>query len=396
MDPAPSEPDWRAIEQPEGPPLVPPVDGAAVDARRRQVYESYETFLRARLADLDRTRPERWPRDYADPDAYQRSVAPLRAQLQTMLGFWLDPTERPTLRAGDPEPLYEDDTVAAVRFSLEIVPGLETYAVEVVPKEGGGAPRPGLLAQHGYGGTPELVVGLTPTANDRDYAYRSLGLRAARRGFHVLAVHHPTGYGQDGDTVRWSLPGFPQYPNTYGKNRLHRLATMAGGTLFGLDMMASSRGIDLLRARPGVDPARVGVYGLSQGGQSALYLAALDPRVRASVASAWFNARTRKMVGPHRATTYLDSPEEDKFFPQIVSHFADADLVSLVAPRAFAVEAGLHDSSVDFEGAAEEFARARVHHERLGVPERVAFLPHREGHVSATAAALDFLQEHLS
>jgi dienelactone hydrolase len=309
-----------------------------------------------------------------------------------MLGFWQEPGERKPVRTDGEVVLLDQPDFTARRFRLEILPGLWTYAVELVPRTP--PPHPGLLAQHGYGGSPELVCGLVSTANDADYAYRSLGIRSVRRGFRVVAVHHPTSWGALGDTAGFPLPGFPQHPYTYGKNRLHRMAIMAGGALFGLDMMGSSRGIDYLLGTGEVDSDRVVMYGLSQGGQSAMYLPGMDTRLRASVASAYFNARLPKLIGPQRALTFLDSSEEDKFFPDVVRCFGDADLVSLIAPRAFAVEAGLLDSAVDFERAREEFARAAVHWARLGIPERAEFIPHREGHVSATGRALDFLCEH--
>lgn len=388
------DPAWCEGEQPPGPPLVPPVEPGLVDAHRRATYLSYETFLRERLATLDRERASHWPRDYSSPEAYARSVAPLRERLKAMLGFWIEPAERGAPDRSPGETLAETETFRAQRFRFAVRHGLDSYAVELIPKTP--PPWPGLIVQHGYSGTPELACGLTAGANDPDYAYRSLGIRAARRGFYVLAPHHPTGYGQDGETVSWPLPGFPNYPHTYGKNRLHRLATLAGGTLFGLDMLTSSRGVDLLAAADGVDPARIGMYGLSQGGQSALFLPALDPRVRASVCSAYFNSRTAKLIGPHRALTYLDSTEEDKFFTEVVRLFSDAEIVSLIAPRAFAVEAGQRDSSVDFEGAQAEFALARRPYERLGIADRIAFFPHQEGHVPVTRAAFDFLQRHLA
>jgi len=384
----------QAIEQPEGPPTVKPVEAGEVEASRKAVYLSYESFLRERLARLDRERAEKWTRDYSGIEAYERSVEPMRAKLKEMLGFWIEPGKRGPVRVRERKTIYEDPKFTAYRFTLETLPGVWTYGVELAPKDANIGKRPGLLVQHGYAGTPEVACGLAAKSNAADYSYRSLGLRAVRRGFHVVAIHHPSGYGKDEDEVS-GVPGYPHQPTQYGKNRLHRMAIMAGGTLFGLDMMASSRGVDLLEQIPGVDPARIGMYGLSQGGQSALYLPAMDRRVKASVCSAYFNHRFRKLIGPTRAMSYLDSLEEDKFFRDVISHFADSDLVSLIAPRAFAVEAGLHDGAVDFEMAQEEFSRARVHHEKLGLNDRVEFIAHDQGHVSATGRAMDFLEERL-
>src|SRR5512146_144933 len=75
-------------EQPAGEPLVPVVDPEATDLQRRETYLSYEGFLRAHLEALDRRRPEQWRRDYSSVEAYLRSVAPMRARLKRMLGFW--------------------------------------------------------------------------------------------------------------------------------------------------------------------------------------------------------------------------------------------------------------------------------------------------------------------
>jgi hypothetical protein len=393
---SPTDGLWHGIEQPAGPPLVSKtVDPRAVDEHRKATYQSYEKFLRDRLVELDQARPSQWHRDYSSIPAYEKSVEPMRARLKQMLGFWVEPDQRGTVVRTDEEVLLEEKDFIARRFRFEILPGLSNYAVELIPFQSR-EPRPGLLAQHGYGGTPELVCGLTRTANDEDYAYRSLGIRAVRRGFHVIAVHHPSGYGSDQDVVM-GLPQFPTHPPQYGKNRLHRLAVMASAkTLFGLDMMGSSRGIDLLVQSPDVDRGRIGMYGLSQGGQSSIYLTALDLRVQASVASAWFNWRFPSLVGGTRETCYLDSLEEDKFFPDMIPLFSDSDVVSLICPRPFAVEAGLHDTSVDFALARGEFERARLHYNKLSLCNRIEFIAHRQGHVSATARAMEFLHEHLT
>ena len=387
------DPNFHELEQPAGSPDCEPVDASAVDAHRETVYCSYENFLRAEIARLDGERPSRWSRDYSSEDAYAASVTPMRERFKAMLGSWIEPGDRDPVAERDAEILFDDEAFTARRFYFTILPGLESYAVELIPKIDG--PRPGLLAQHGYGGTPELVCGLCASANDEDYSYRSLGLRAVRRGYHVIAVHHPTGYGTNADTTGSpAIPGFPQFTLTYGKNRLHRLALMAGGrSLLGLDMLACSRGVDLLLSRPGVD--RVGMYGLSQGGTSTLYTMAMDERIKAGVASAWFSRRLLKMIGPHRATSYLDTLEEDKFFADMLPLFSDCDVVSLIAPRSIAIEAGEKDTSVDFEASWEEFRQARVHFEELGIPERIEFIAHHSGHVSATARAFEFLAERL-
>lgn len=371
------------------------VDHAEVDEHRKLTYLSYESFLRAKLHELDGQRPSLWHRDYSSFRAYERSIAPMRKRLQEMMGFWQEPGKRPPLKVWDREAIVDGDFFNAYRFRIEILPGLETYGIELVPRSPG--PHPGLMAQHGYAGTPELVCGLAASSvTSEGFGYRAMGLRAVKRGFHVIAINHPTAYGSTSDDCGGPLPNFPKHPAGYPKNRLHRLAILAGGTLIGLDMMGTSRGIDLLCSSSGVARNRIGMYGLSQGGLSALYLPAMDTRINASVSSAYFNTRLVKLIGPgHRGATFLDAPEEDKFFRDVIRCFADSDLASLIAPRAFAVEAGEKDSSIDFEWSAKEFPLAKAHYEKLGIPKRCEFIGHEMGHVSCTGRALDFLEEML-
>src|SRR5690349_25101402 len=102
----------------------------------------------------------------------------------------------------------------------------------------------------------------------------------------------------------------------------------------------------------------------------------MDQRSDAAVCSAWFADRTPKMIGPHAVPTYLDSPEEDKFFRELIELFADEDVISLIAPRAVAIEAGQKDTSVDFASSLKAFARARVHYEKLKIPQKIEHILH--------------------
>lgn len=384
---------WHEHEQAAGAPLTEPVPLEQIAARREATYRSYEQYLRRKLDELDAQRSRQWQRDYTSRQAYQASVEPMRRRLEAMLGFWVPPRKRPPVQVLDRQRLGRRDDCEIYRFHFEFLPGVTSYGLELKPP--GRGPRPGLIVQHGYGASPELACGLSQNANTDDWSYRSLGLRAVRRGFHVIAVHHPSGYGKLAEVVT-TVPQPADQTDNYGKNRLHRLATLAGGTLFGLDLMATSRAVDLLEQTEGVAPQCIGMYGLSQGGQTALFLPALDTRLRASVCSAYFNLRKNKLIGPCRGLSYLDSHEEDKFFTDVIGCFADSDLVSLIAPRAFAVEAGERDLAVDFEAASAAFQHAREHYDRLGLGERIVFVAHRGGHVAATARALDFLQAQLT
>ena len=129
-----SEALWNEIEQAAGAPFVKPVDQAGVEARRREVYLSYEKFLRERLAALDRQREGQWRRDYSSIAAYEASIEPMRRKLCAMLGFWVEPSERAALNVSRREKLLDEKDFSASRFNLEVLPGLLTYGIELTPK----------------------------------------------------------------------------------------------------------------------------------------------------------------------------------------------------------------------------------------------------------------------
>ena len=78
----------------------------------------------------------------------------------------------------------------------------------------------------------------------------------------------------------------------------------------------------------GTHPLPIGVMGYGEGGLLALYSAALDQRIAATVVSGYFQARE----GVWQEPIYRD-------VWGLVREFGDAELAGLIAPRALIVEA---------------------------------------------------------
>ena len=134
-------------------------------------------------------------------------------------------------------------------------------------------PGPAVLAQHGHGPGKSEVCGLDGDENATaiehhrgDYAHR-----LAELGYVVLAPD----LRYFGERTDW-LP-----PDKYGcdLNLVHAVA--AGANPLAQNLWDLARGLDVLEQHPLVDPDRIGMVGLSYGGTSTLFLAALgrtDPR----------------------------------------------------------------------------------------------------------------------
>ena len=125
------------------------------------------------------------------------------------------------------------------------------------------AGRPAVLALH------QTVCDGQEEVDGRDEKYpdQRYGRELAERGYVVLAPDYPS---------------FGDYPCDFSDPRF------ASGTMLGV--FNHMRCIDWFVAREDVDAGRIGVIGHSLGGHNAMFLAAWDERVKATVSSCGWDA----------------------------------------------------------------------------------------------------------
>lgn len=362
-----------------------------IDDRRKALYQAFDAYFTRRCHDAFASRGRYWQRQYTSPEEYTRSVEPMRAAFAAMIGYGGQP-------ACDPEPrwesLAETERYSLRRLWLQVLPGVRQDALYLVPT-GPRRRRPLVVAQHGLTGTPEEACGFVERAGGPDDPYLRFGIRLAERGFVVLAPHMVGGYGVDGPGARF-VPELGEEEWARGRTQLYRKAYLIGERLIGTEFMCISRLIDYVCTLPEVDSLRLGFYGLSQGGQSALFFPAVDTRIRVTVSSAFFQRRIGKMIDyDNPVTPYVKTFEEDKFFAGWLKYFDDSDVVSLICPRAFAAETGRLDTAVWHEHSLAAYEEAREHYRRLGIEDRIAYLGHDGGHVARGVESIDFIEKHL-
>jgi hypothetical protein len=91
----------------------------------------------------------------------------------------------------------------------------------------------------------------------------------------------------------------------------------------------SSSGGSIRFTTSGGGTARIGVMGSGEGGLLALCAAAIDPRIKAACVSGYFDSRQNVWQEPIDRNVF-----------GFLERFGDAELASLIAPRALVVEAG--------------------------------------------------------
>jgi hypothetical protein len=184
----------------------------------------------------------------------------------------------------------------------------------------------------------------------------------------------------------------------HGGDILFKKAMLTGHTLLGVEARKFTRAVDYLRQMSEVDPERIGMYGLSKGGQYALAVAALDPRIRVAVVSGWFNDRTKKNLETEHPDTmhFLTLTHRSEYYmPNLLDRFGDAELGWLIAPRPLLIENGDHDSNVLIGDVRAEFKRVEAVYRKLGIADRAVFAGFHGDHRIDGAESFPFVRKWL-
>lgn len=196
----------------------------------------------------------------------------------------------------------------------------------------------------GLGGNPNLA-----------YAHE-----LAERGYVTLAPDYPSfgGYPYNFKTSRW-----------------------ASGSLKAV--WNNMRAIDVLTQRPEVDARRIGVIGHSLGGHNAMFTAAFDDRIQATVSNCGFT-RFGKYYGGD-----LKGWASERYMPRIETEFGSdpkkvpfdfTDVVLAMAPRAFLACSPIRDDNFEVSGVRDVMAAVQPYFERLGVADKLRAIYPECGH----------------
>lgn len=327
-------------------------------------------LARAKAAGAD-TLAEAWP----------QAVKPLREYFwNEFIGRLPDPSLPANARS---RKIQETEHWTAYLVVLDVWPEVISWGYLLLPKDLKPAERrPVVVCQHGISGTPASV--LAP-----DGAYRALAPRLAERGFVVYVPYNPN-----------AAPGDPLF------RQLQRRAHPLKCSIFSVITGQHQRIVQWLSAQPFVDAKRIGFYGLSYGGKTAMRVPALVDGYALSICSGDFNEWVRKIVTPvavtnaapgsQRFSSYMFTREyEIQEFNQ-GNTFNYAEMAALIAPRPFMVERGHRDLVGSDEWVAYEYAAVRRFYTDLGIADRTEIEFFDDGHVINAQASLRFLHRHLN
>ncbi|HEX6984424.1 MAG TPA: dienelactone hydrolase family protein, partial [Planctomycetaceae bacterium] len=308
-----------------------PVDPEA--RLRRQIVEM-DRFTQRLLEESPYVRAEFMKKlDTSSVEAYRDSSKPYREFFRTdVIGAFDERLIEPNPRA---RKAYDTPTWTGYEIVLDVFDGFFAYGVLLVPKDvEPGERRPVVVCQHGLEGRPQDIV-----SGDHP-AYHDFAAKLAERGFVVFAPQHLYLFG---DRFR----------------TLQRKANPVGKTLFSLMVPQHEQLLRWLRTLPFVDGERIGFYGLSYGGKSAMRIPALVEGYALSICSADFNDWVWKNASTRSPYSYVWTNEYEIFEFDVGSTFNYAEMAALIAPRPFMVERGHFDGVAPDERVAYEYAKVR-------------------------------------
>ena len=288
--------------------------------------------------------------------------------------WWLDFLgPMPAERASVPKltVVAEDRPEGVIRqlVRYEVEPGIETEAYLLKPAKQAGKAR-GIAVFHST-----VNYTIRQPAGLEGPPEKHFGLRHAREGCVCFCPRNylwPTTSEPRLNAASEAKKFAERMPNTKGMGKMLYDALVA---------------VDILAALPEVDAARLGAVGHSLGAKEALYIAAFDERIKATVSSEG-GIGTRDSNWD--AIWYLGPTIKEPSFKH--EHH---ELLALVAPRPFLLVGG---NSADGVNGWSFIAAANDVYELHGKPSRLGFYNHGKGHAvppEAEARIQEWLMTYL-
>jgi dienelactone hydrolase len=283
---------------------------------------------------------------------------------------------------------WRQDGLIKQRVYIDVEEGLSAAAYVFRPENASGR-LPAILCCHGHGPYgKDSVMG-----NDSDPAQAAkisqlnynYGLQMAKAGYVTIAIDL-RGFGERDDRLK---PNHNDLARGRDQCNIHYLfATLLGTTTLAQNIHDNSCAIDYLCGQPFVDPDRIGVMGLSQGGTMTTWMSICDDRIKATDILCYSD---RFADFGYRDTNFCGS----QITPGLFALGDVPDLQGLIAPRPLLVEIGVFDDCFLLDSAMSCFKEVEKIYAAAGARDRLELDLFEGGHAWGANRSREFFARHL-
>jgi dienelactone hydrolase len=328
-------------------PATAPLEWAEEDLSAR-LMDGAHRFVERQIADTRSRSGRFWKYDRSSAAAWTAALDDNRQRLREIIGA-VDARVPPALeRFGDddnPALITQTEQYRVYQVRWAVVDGVFAEGLFVEPVQPSSTQ---LVVLPDGTQTPEQILGLAPGLEPE----RQFGRILANSGCELLI---PV-------LVQRELIPDPQLKQSQQTWRewLYRQAFHMGRHPIGYEVQKVLAAVDVFRGR--APTSNVGVVGYGDGGLLALYSAAVDSRVDATLVSGYFTQRGRVWEEPI-----------DRNIWSLLERFGDAEIASLVAPRHLVIEHAEIPSFTSSKGGLDTPAGSSVRAEFERIPQVVTF-----------------------
>ena len=347
-------------------------DGVSPEDRSRRQFNQLLDHTQFALREAEFRRAEYWAEaGGSDTGIGVETLKEYRRRLWDDVIGPLPPVSLP------PDPrtrlFYDDPAATAYEVMLDVFPDVFAYGILLIPKcIRRDEKHPVVVCQHGLEGRPQSIV----DPNGPRHPYRKFAYDLAKEGFVTYAPQNPY-IGQDTYRV------------------LQRKANPLRLSLFSFIVRQHEQTLAWLSSLPFVDAERIGFYGISYGGKTAMRVPALLEQYCLSICSADFNEWIWKNASARHRYSYLFSREYEMPEFNLGNTFNYAEMSWMICPRPFMVERGHHDGVAPDEWVAYEYARTYRHYALQGLEDRTEIEYFNGPHTINGMGTFAFLRKHL-
>ena len=354
---------------------IPPVNmnfNPEAEERQQRQFNELISFIQKSWRKSDKVRQTLISKhDSSTVEKWEKSSEPLRKYFsEEVIGKLPAATLKPNPRS---RIIYENKDFTGYEVALDIHENVFAYGILLVPtKIKAGEKRPVVVCQHGLEGKPTDVC----DPDKKTQYYNSFGAELARKGYIVFAPQNP-------------------YLGRDLFRELQRKANPLGLSLFSFIVQQHQITLDWLKTLPFVQPDKIGFYGLSYGGKTAMRVPAILKDYCLSICSGDFNEWVGKNVLVDYHGSYMWTYEYEMYEFNLGQTFNYAEMAMLIAPRPFMVERGHSDGVGIDEMVGWEYAKVRRFYAFLGIPEKTEIEFFKGGHEINSKDTFAFLKKHL-